>query len=102
MRVRSEKTFPGRGAGPVRTVCPEMQGPPGPPAPGMAKAEVTGPPGRVSVSSERESERQLLIKTLELQSILKVEILFKDLLPSGFQMSEPTIGMSSYCGVWNR
>lgn len=65
------------------------------PVPGMA--EVAGPPDRVSVSSEGEPERRHLIRILGFPTILKVEIRFKGFLPSGFQIIETFIGISSYC-----
>lgn len=56
------------------------------PVPGMAEAEVAGPPRWVSASNEQESERPLLIKTLTLQTVLKVEILLEGFLTSRSQV----------------
>lgn len=45
-----------------------------------------GPPGQISASSEQESERPLLIKTLRFQTVLTVGILLKGFLTSGSQV----------------
>lgn len=90
VRVRPGKAFTVRAAPPRGKLSTlQMAGGGGLrecPVPGMAEAEVAGPPRRVSASNEQESERPLLIKTLTLQTVLKVEILLEGFLTSRSQV----------------
>lgn len=63
---------PQRGLSTLRT-----WGSPRAPRSGMTEVGFAGPPGRVSVSCEGQSERRLLIRTLGCQTVGKVEIAFK-------------------------
>lgn len=73
---------------PVQTVHPTNGGGGSPRTPCSrdGRSRGAGPPGRVSASSEQESERLLLIKTLRFQTVVMVEILLKGFLTSGSQV----------------